>query len=117
VKMSGDMKITFQRPDGSVETRTGRKFEAMVKAAFGAHARLCAPEIGENAIGHVIDWTTGGIIAEVVGCSGPTAAKINSTCMTRSTCLMLAGMERRNREMHEQKMDAIRKSGLRRDEQ
>lgn len=96
------MKITFQRPDGSVETRAGRKFEAMVTAAFGAHAWLCAPEIGENAIGHVIDWTTGGIIAEVVGCSGPTAAKISSTCMTRSTCrLMLAGMERRNKDGEE----------------
>lgn len=93
------MKITFQRPDGSLEIRTGRKFQAMVKAAFGAHAWLCAPEIGECAIGHVIDWTTGGTIAEVVGCSGPTAAKINSTCMTRTTCLMLAGIERRNREV------------------
>ena len=115
--MSGGMKITFQRPDGSVETRTGRSFESMVKSAFGAHAWLCAPEIGECAIGHVIDWTDGRIIAEVVGCSGPTAAKINSTCMTRSTCLMLARMAKRNAEMHKQKMEAIRKSGLRWDEQ
>lgn len=90
-------QLTFQRPDGSVETRTGRKFQAMVRSAFGAHAWLCAPEIGESAIGHVIDWTTGGIIAEVVGCSGPTAAKISSTCMTRTTCLMLAGL-RQGRE-------------------
>ena len=115
--MSGGMKITFQRPDGSVETRTGRSFEAMVRSAFGTHAWLCAPEIGENAIGHVIDWTDGAIIAEVVGCSGATAAKIGSVCMRRSTCLMLAKMERRNREMHEQKTEAIRKSGLRWDEQ
>jgi hypothetical protein len=99
--MNGNMKITFQRPDGSVETRAGRKLGAMVKAAFGPHAWLCAPEIGESAIGHVIDWTTGGIIAEVVGCSGPTAAKISSTCMTRTTCLMLAGMERRNKDGEE----------------
>lgn len=113
--MSGNMKITCQRPDGSIAVLTGRKFEAMVRSAYGPHAWLCAPEIGEDAIGHVIDWTTGGIIAEVVGCSGPTAAKINSTCMTRSTCrLMLAGMERRNKQMNEQKMEAIRKSGLRR---
>ena len=115
--MSGSMKITFQRPDGSVETRTGRSFDAVVRSAFGAHAWLCAPEIGENAIGHVIDWTDGGIIAEVVGCSGPTAAKIHSTCMTRSTCLMLARMAKRNAEMHGQKMEAIRKSGLGWDEQ
>ena len=94
--MSGNMKITFRRPDGSVETLTGRKFEAMVKRAFGAHAWLCAPEIGENAIGHVIDWKTGKIIAEVVGCSGATAAKISSTCMTRSTCLMLARIDDRS---------------------
>lgn len=114
--MSGVMKITFQRPDGSVETRTGRSFESMVKSAFGAHAWLCAPEIGECAIGHVIDWKTGEIIAEVVGCSGPTAAKINSTCMTRSTCMMLSKMARREKEMNEQKMEAIRKSGLRWDE-
>ena len=115
--MSGEMKITCQRPDGTITVLTGRKFEAMVKAVYGSHAWLCAPEIGENAIGHVIDWTTGGIIAEVVGCSGPTAAKINSTCMTRSTCLMLARIARRNKEMHGQKMEAIRKSGLRWDEQ
>lgn len=104
--MSGNMKITCQRPDGTITVLSGRKFEAMVKAVYGSHAWLCAPEIGENAIGHVIDWTTGGIIAEVVGCSGPTAAKINSTCMTRSTCLMLAGMEKRNKEMHGQKTEA-----------
>lgn len=104
--MSGEMKITCQRPDGTIAVLTGRKFEAMVKAVYGSHAWLCAPEIGECAIGHVIDWTTGKIIAEVVGCSGPTAAKINSTCLTRSTCLMLAEMERRNKEMHGQKMEA-----------
>ena len=115
--MSGEMKITCQRPDGTIAVLTGRKFEAMVRSAFGTHAWLCAPEIGENAIGHVIDWTDGGIIAEVVGCSGATAAKIGSVCMRRSTCLMLAKMERRNKEMHEQKMEAIRKSGLRWDEQ
>lgn len=98
----GKMKITCQRPDGTIAVLTGRKFQAMVKAVYGPHAWLCAPEIGENAIGHVIDWTTGGIIAEVVGCSGPTAAKISSTCMTRSTCLMLAGIG----EMHGQKTEA-----------
>ena len=115
--MSGNMKITCQRPDGTITVLTGRKFEAMVKAVYGSHAWLCAPEIGENAIGHVIDWKTGKIIAEVVGCSGPTAAKISSTCMTRSTCLMLARLGMRNKEMHKQKMEAIRKSGLRWDEQ
>ena len=104
--MSGNMKITCQRPDGTIAVLTGRKFQAMVKAVYGSHAWLCAPEIGENAIGHVIDWTTGGIIAEVVGCSGPTAAKINSSCITRSTCLMLAGRERRNRVMLAQEMEA-----------
>lgn len=100
--MSGKMKITCQRPDGSLTVLTGRKFQAMVKAVYGSHAWLCAPEIGECAIGHVIDWTTGGIIAEVVGCSGATAAKINSTCMTRTTCLMLAKIG----EMHGQKTEA-----------
>ena len=115
--MSGNMKITCQRPDGTIMVLTGRKFEAMVKAVYGSHAWLCAPEIGENAIGHVIDWKTGKIIAEVVGCSGPTAAKISSTCMMRSTCMMLSKMARREKEMNEQKEEAIRKSGLRWDEQ
>ena len=115
--MSGEMKITCQRPDGTIAVLTGRKFEAMVKAVYGSHAWLCAPEIGECAIGHVIDWKTGEIIAEVVGCSGPTAAKINSTCMMRSTCMMLSKMARREKEMNEQKEEAIRKSGLRWDEQ
>lgn len=101
--MSGNMKITCQRPDGTIAVLTGRKFEAMVKAVYGSHAWLCAPEIGECAIGHVIDWTTGGIIAEVVGCSGPTAAKIGSVCMRRSTCMMLSKMARREKEMNEQK--------------
>ena len=101
--MSGNMKITCQRPDGTIAVLTGRKFEAMVKAVYGSHAWLCAPEIGENAIGHVIDWKTGEIIAEVVGCSGATAVEINSTCMTRSTCMMLSKMARREKEMNEQK--------------
>ena len=92
------MKITFQRPDGSIVTRAGRSFQAMVRSAFGAHARLCAPEIGENNIGHVIDCRDGKIIAEVVGCSGATAAKINSECMRRSTCLMLDRMAKRDAE-------------------
>lgn len=109
--MSGNMKITCQRPDGTITVLTGRKFQAMVKAVYGSHAWLCAPEIGECAIGHVIDWKTGKIIAEVVGCSGPTAAEINSTCMTRSTCMMLSKMARREKEMNEQKTEAIRKSG------
>lgn len=109
--MSGNMKITCQRPDGTIAVLTGRKFQAMVKAVYGSHAWLCAPEIGENAIGHVIDWKTGKIIAEVVGCSGPTAAKINSTCMTRRTCMMLSKMARREKEMNEQKEEAVKKAG------
>ena len=104
--MNGNIKIVFQRPDGSVETRTGRKFQAMVKKAFGAHAWLCAPEIGESAIGHVIDCRDGSIIAEVVGCSGATAAKIGSECMRRSTCLMLDRMAKRDAEMQQAEKDA-----------
>ena len=109
--MSGEMKITCQRPDGTIAVLTGRKFQAMVKAVYGSHAWLCAPEIGENTIGHVIDWKTGKIIAEVVGCSGPTAAKISSTCMMRSTCMMLSKMARREKEMNEQKEEAVKKAG------
>lgn len=30
--MSGGMKITFRRPDGSVETRTGCSFETIENA-------------------------------------------------------------------------------------
>ena len=109
--MTAEMKITCQRPDGTIAVLTGRKLEAMVKAIYGSHAWLCAPEIGECAIGHVIDWKTGKIIAEVVGCSGPTAAKIYSTCMTRRTCMMLSKMARREKEMNEQKEEAVKKAG------